>query len=80
MRMQVILDSSFARPGSAPIWGGKKGEFRDWTYPTGSSQAPTTSSSETARHKKASQPISGKGHSTSQYFNNFGVSPDALSA
>ena len=28
---QVILDSSFARPGSAPIWGGKKGEFRDWT-------------------------------------------------
>ena len=35
MRMQVILDSSFARPGAAPIWGGKKGEFRDWTnrYP-----------------------------------------------
>ena len=31
MRMQVIMDSSFARPGSAPIWGGKKGEFRDWT-------------------------------------------------
>ena len=31
MRMQVILDSSFARPGSAPIWGGKKVEFRDWT-------------------------------------------------
>ena len=31
MRMQVILDSSFARPGSAPIWGAKKGEFRDWT-------------------------------------------------
>ena len=31
MRMQVILDSSFARPGSAPIGGGKKGEFRDWT-------------------------------------------------
>ena len=31
MRMQVILDSSFARPGSAPIWGGKRGEFRDWT-------------------------------------------------
>ena len=31
MRMQVILDSSFARPGSAPIWGGKNGEFRDWT-------------------------------------------------
>ena len=28
--MQVILDSSFARPGSAPIWGGKKGEFRDF--------------------------------------------------
>ena len=31
MRMQVFLDSPFARPGSAPIWGGKKGEFRDWT-------------------------------------------------
>ena len=31
MRMQVILDSSFARPGLAPIWGRKKGEFRDWT-------------------------------------------------
>ena len=31
MRMQVILDSSFAHPGSAPIWGGKKGEFRNWT-------------------------------------------------
>ena len=31
MRMQVILDSSFARPDSAPIRGGKKGEFRDWT-------------------------------------------------
>jgi len=29
--MQVILDSSFARPGSASIWGGKKVEFRDWT-------------------------------------------------
>ena len=34
MRMQVILDSSFARPGSAPMWGGKKGEFRDWTIKT----------------------------------------------
>ena len=31
MCMQVILDSLFARPGSAPILGGKKGEFRDWT-------------------------------------------------
>ena len=30
MRMQVILDSSFAHPGSAPIGGGQKGEFRDW--------------------------------------------------
>ena len=29
--MQVIMDSSFARPCSAPIWRGKKGEFRDWT-------------------------------------------------
>ena len=31
MRMQVILDSLFDRPGSATIVGGKKGEFRDWT-------------------------------------------------
>ena len=31
MRMQVILDYLFARPASAPIWGGKKGELRDWT-------------------------------------------------
>ena len=29
--MQVSLDSPFARSGSAPIEGGKKGEFRDWT-------------------------------------------------
>ena len=34
MRMQVILDSLFARPGSAPIWCGKKREFRDWTSAT----------------------------------------------
>ena len=32
MRMQVILP--FARPGSVPIGGGKKGEFRDWTIRT----------------------------------------------
>ena len=31
MRMQVILDFFFARPGSAPVGGGKKGEFKDWT-------------------------------------------------
>ena len=31
MHMQVILDSLFARPGSALIRDGKKGEFRDWT-------------------------------------------------
>ena len=31
MRVQVILDSPFARPGSAPKGGGKKREFRDWT-------------------------------------------------
>lgn len=24
-------DKKRARPGSAPKWGGKKGEFRDWT-------------------------------------------------
>ena len=29
--MQVIMDSFFARPGSVPIWDGKKGELRDWT-------------------------------------------------
>ena len=33
MPMQVILDSLFARPGSAVIGGGKKGEF--WTRPQG---------------------------------------------
>ena len=26
-----LLDSLFASPGSAPMLGGKKGEFRDWT-------------------------------------------------
>ena len=31
MCMQVIPDSLFARVGSAPIWSGKKGEFRYWT-------------------------------------------------
>ena len=31
MRMQVILDSLFARRGSAPTGGVKKGEFRDWS-------------------------------------------------
>ena len=31
MRMHVILDSLFARPGLASTWGGKKREFRDWT-------------------------------------------------
>ena len=31
MHMQVILASPFVRPCSAPIGGGKKGEFRDWT-------------------------------------------------
>ena len=31
MRMQVILESPFARLGSAHVGGGKKGEFRDWT-------------------------------------------------
>ena len=29
--LQVTLYSSFVRPGSAPIRGGKKGELRDWT-------------------------------------------------
>ena len=27
MHMQVILDSLFARPGSAPTGGGKKGDY-----------------------------------------------------
>ena len=31
MRMQIILDSLFTRPNSAPIGEGKKREFRDWT-------------------------------------------------
>ena len=31
--MQVILASLLARPGSAPIGGWKKGEFRDLTIP-----------------------------------------------
>ena len=35
MHMQVIrdclMDSPFACPGSAPIGGGKKGEFGDWS-------------------------------------------------
>ena len=31
MRMQVIMDSILARPGSAPIGGGEKREFRDST-------------------------------------------------
>ena len=30
-KWKAPLDSSFARPGSAPMWRGKKGEFRDWT-------------------------------------------------
>ena len=32
--MQVILDSRFARLGSANVGGEKKGEFRDWTKNT----------------------------------------------
>ena len=31
IRMQVILDSLFARPGAASIESGKKQEFMDWT-------------------------------------------------
>ena len=34
MRMQVILDSLFARRGSTPTGGVKKGEFKDWNSPT----------------------------------------------
>ena len=30
--MQVILDSSFASPGSAPIWGGKKKRVQGLDY------------------------------------------------
>ena len=29
--MQVIPDSLFACPDPTPMWGGKKGELRDWT-------------------------------------------------
>ena len=32
--MKVIVDSLFTCPGSVPIWGRKKGEFRDWTSAT----------------------------------------------
>ena len=39
--MQVILDSLFARLGSAPIWGRKKGEYRDWTRRADSSKMAT---------------------------------------
>ena len=56
--MQVILDSLFARPGSAPTWGEKKGEFRDWTtffplqtFKVGTQEGtivPTTSRGDTA--------------------------------
>ena len=31
MRMQVILDSTLDSSVPPPKWGGKKGEFRDWT-------------------------------------------------
>ena len=40
----------FARSGSAPIWGGKKGEFRDWT--TGSDIGIHRSSHNTQRRRK----------------------------
>ena len=40
--MQVILDSLFARPGTVPIGGGKKGEFRDWTITTQKTAAKET--------------------------------------
>ena len=53
MRMQVILDSSFARPGSAPIWGRKKGEFRDWTSSDEGSSGIT--STERARYIEKSK-------------------------
>ena len=53
--MQVILDSSFARSGSAPTWGGKKGEFRDWTKGN-SASAPSRFASLSERHSgKAKQ-------------------------
>ena len=55
--MQVILDSSFARPGSAPIWGRKKREFRDWT--TG--EVPQSTSSHLATIvSRALQPQDGR--------------------
>ena len=60
MRMQVILDSSFARQGSVPIWGGKKGEFRDWTifclipspWPCSDSRSPQSSLLQSTVRKK----------------------------
>ena len=53
--MLVILDSSFARPGSAPIWGGKKGEFRDWTRGGGAGEA--SSQDRKKEEKRCSQPL-----------------------
>ena len=55
MRMQVILDSSFARPGSAPIWGGKKGEFRDWTTLWAASYSACVVYTKTVIHFSASE-------------------------
>ena len=40
--LEVILDSLFARPGSAPVWGGKKGEFRDWASPCAEDFSPSS--------------------------------------
>ena len=53
MRMQVILDSPFARPGSAPIWGGKKGEFRDWTTSLYENQPPSQGTLSTSRSRES---------------------------
>ena len=39
MHAHASYPGLFFRPGSAPIWGGKKGEFRDWTTST---QEPNT--------------------------------------
>ena len=76
--VSVILDSSFARPGLAPIWGGKKGEFRDWTsfgrdrkgqsYPVEYCLESVEEYSEGRVHK--SEPEPRNGNVNTAYFNN----------
>ena len=58
MRMQVILDTLFARPGLASIGGGKKGEFRDWTRVVNDLQQKKTTNNTKTKKKKLSKYLS----------------------